>query len=313
MNKEIKISVVIPVYNEQDSVKNLYEENVRVLNALNQSYEIIFINDGSTDETLNVLKTLTPIKIIDFRKNFGQTAALDAGFKYAKGEFIIAMDGDGQNDPNDIPRLIEKLKKENLDVVTGWRKNRKDSLLKKFSSRCAAILRKFLLNDNIHDSGCTLKVFKRECIENLDLFGEMHRFIPALLKIRGFSVEEIEVNHRPRAAGKTKYNWKRGIKGILDMISVWFWKRYANRPLHLFGGFGMFLFFLSLISAAFLVYQKIFNGQDLSDNALTETTLFALIISIQFVVFGLLADIISKNHFSITKSKPYHIKDILEN
>jgi glycosyltransferase involved in cell wall biosynthesis len=311
--KEKTISIIIPAYNEQESVFELHGEITEIMKTIPYSYEIIFIDDGPTDKTFEVLKNLSPVKIIQFRKNFGQTAALDAGIKSARGNYIITMDGDGQNDPANIPHLIEKLENNNLDVVSGWRKKRKDPILKKLSSRMAAMVRKTLINDGIADSGCTLKIYKRECFDHVDLIGEMHRFIPALLKIKGFKVGEIEVNHRPRVKGSTKYTWTRGVRGILDMVSVWFWKKYANRPLHLFGGVGIGLIVVSGISGLTAVYQKIFLNIDLSNTVLTDLSLFGFLIGIQFIVFGLLADIISKNYFASTKDEIYDIKDIFEN
>ena len=243
--RSANMSVIVPIYNEEENVKPLFREILTGVQTLDRPFEIIFVNDGSTDNTLVEMKKLSPVKIINFRKNFGQTAALDAGIKESKGEIIVTMDGDMQNSPTDISRLINKLEQDNLDVVSGWRRNRRDPFSKRLASKCAASVRKFLINDGIHDSGCTLKVYKKECFNHVDLVGEMHRFVPALLRIKGFKIGELEVNHRPRVNGKTKYNWRRGIKGILDMISVWFWKKYASRPLHLFGGFGFFLIFIS--------------------------------------------------------------------
>jgi len=294
-------------------VGSLHKELVGVLKQLNAPYEIIIVDDGSTDKTLAMLTKLSPVKIIQFRRNFGQTAALDAGIKAARGNYIVTMDADGQNDPHDIPRLIEALEKDNLDVVSGWRKKRKDPLLKRLASKAAALVRKILIDDGIHDSGCTLKIYKRECFKHVDLVGEMHRFIPALLKIKGFTVGEIVVNHRPREKGYTKYTWTRGIKGILDMFSVWFWKKYAHRPLHLFGGFGVILFAIALIGGTYLAYQSLVVDLDLSDTALTELVMFSFLIGIQFFVFGLLADTLSKNYFAATKTQAYDIKDITEN
>jgi len=309
----VKISFVIPVFNEEDSVAELHTEIVNVMENIGFPYEIIFIDDGSIDNTFQNLKKLSNIKIIKFRRNFGQTAALDAGIKASLGKYIITMDGDGQNDPADIPRLIKKMKDDNLDVVSGWRKKRKDPILKKLSSRVARLIRKLLINDGINDSGCTLKIYKRECFEHIDLTGEIHRFIPAILKIKGFQIGEIEVNHRPREKGVTKYTWSRGIKGILDMVSVWFWKKYANRPLHLFGGVGVILITISIIAGLFAIYQKMFIGIDLSDTILTDLFLFGFLASIQFLVFGLLADIMSKSYFATTKDKTYDISDIIDN
>lgn len=311
-NDTIDISIVVPAYNEEGSVGELYGEIVSVMNALVHEYEIIFIDDGSTDGTFNKLLSLSPIKIIRFRKNFGQTAALDAGIKEARGAYIVTMDSDGQNDPSDIPRLFDAVQKNNLDVVSGWRRNRQDSFSKRFFSKCAAMLRKMLIDDGIHDSGCTLKIYKKECFEKVDLVGEMHRFIPAILRIKGFIIGEIVVNHRARKTGRTKYDWKRGIKGILDIFSVWFWKKYASRPLHLFGSFGIFLIIGSVASGMFVIYEKFFLRIDLSDTVLTELTLFGLVTGIQFIVFGLLADVLSKSYFSVTKDTVYDVREIIK-
>ena len=310
----MKLSVIIPAYNEQENVKFVHKE---VLGALEKMapdyYEIIFVNDGSTDGTLSELKKIKPVKIINFRKNFGQTAAMDAGIKASIGDLIITMDGDGQNDPADMPKMIEKMKNDDLDIISGWRKIRRDPFFKKISSSLAARLRKFLIDDGIKDSGCTLKVYKKECFDHIDLVGEMHRFIPALLKIKGFKVGEIEVNHRPRMSNKTKYGWGRGMRGVLDMLSVWFWKKYANRPLHLFGTIGIMLILISGISIIYALYEKIAYGFDLSNTALTNLSMFGFLIGIQFFAFGLISDILLKNYFASTRDKVYEIKEVIEN
>ena len=247
------ISIVVPVFNEEGNVQELHNEIVDVCKKQNYLYEIIFVDDGSTDKTGELCKELVPLKYIQMRKNFGQTAAMDAGIKAAKYNYIVTMDGDRQNDPKDIPRLIEYLEMNQLDVVSGWRKNRKDTLLKKIISRGANILRGIIVKDHIHDSGCSLKIYKRECFDDVNLYGEMHRFIPALLKIKGYAVGEIVVAHRPRTAGKTKYNWKRTFKDFVDMISVWFWNKYSVRPLHMLGGIGICFLFLGFICAVWSV------------------------------------------------------------
>lgn len=311
MTQDLALSIVVPVFNEEENIAMLHQEIVSACQKTGRTFEVIFINDGSADNTLGVLKTLQPITIINFRKNFGQTSALDAGFKAAQGKYIIALDGDGQDDPSEIPRLIKHLEDNNLDVVASWRKHRKDKKNKRIASLIAAQFRKFLINDGIHDSGCTFKIYKRECFENVDLFGEMHRFIPAVLKIKGFTIGEIVVNHRARIHGVTKYNWKRGIKGILDMFSVWFWKKFANRPLHLFGAVGLFLMFLGIVAFTGALAQYFFWNVDLSDTALTLISLFTLLAGVQFFVFGLLADIMSKNYFAASKDTPYVIKEVI--
>ncbi len=309
----IYLSIVVPVYNEAGSVAKLHQEIVKMGQKLSKNFEIIFVNDGSTDNTLAELKKLKPLKIINFRRNFGQTAALDAGFKTARGQYIATLDGDGQNNPADIPRLIKKLEAENLDLVSGWRIRRQDPIGKKIASRLAALMRRWLINDGIHDSGCGLKVYKRSCLANIDLAGEIHRFIPALLKIKGFKIGELPVNHRPRQYGKSKYSWKRGIKGNLDLFSLWFWQKFSSRPLHLFGGFGLFLIIVSLAAGVWAIYGKIFHHLDLSDTALTDLAMFGFLIGIQFFVFGLIADMLAKTYYATTRDKTYEIKEIIEN
>lgn len=313
MGNELYLSIVVPVFNEEGAVANLHAKILAACQKINQPFEIIFVNDGSSDKTLEIMQTLRPLKIINFRRNFGQTAAMDAGFKAANGKYIAPLDGDGQNDPDDIARLIEKLEADKLDVVSGWRKNRKDTFSKKLSSRLAAGVRKFLIDDGIHDSGCTLKVYKKECFEHIDLVGEMHRFIPAILKINGFKIGELEVSHHPRLTGKTKYNFRRGIKGILDMLAVWFWKKYVNRPLHLFGAVGLGLIFISILAGLWAIYDRIFKGQDLSDTVLTFLAIVGFMAGIQFLVFGLIADMLSKNYHKIRKESAYTIKEVIDN
>ncbi|TAK95007.1 glycosyltransferase, partial [Patescibacteria group bacterium] len=232
------LSVVVPLYNEEGNVKELHKRILTACQGIGKPFEIIFVDDGSKDGTVKDAEGLIPLTLIKFRKNFGQTAAFDAAIKQATGEVIITMDGDLQNDPADIKLLLEEMEK-GYDVVSGWRFKRQDTFSKRFFSRGANLLRKVLIQDKIHDSGCSLKAYKRECFEDVDLFGEMHRFIPAILEMQGYKVGEVKVSHHPRVHGKTKYNWKRAIKGFVDMVSIWFWRKYSNRPLHLFGGTGM--------------------------------------------------------------------------
>ncbi len=214
------ISVVIPAYNEEKNIQPLYDA---LREVLEEPYEIVFVEDGSSDQTFQKLKELNNkdknVRVVKFAKNYGQTAAMDAGFKNTSGDIVIAMDADLQNDPKDIPRLVAKLN-EGYDCVSGWRANRKDKFSKKLFSRFANLLRKILINDNIHDSGCSLKAYKKECLKDLNLYSDMHRFIPALLRIRGCKIGEIKVNHKPRLYGETKYGFKRIFKGFSDLIKV---------------------------------------------------------------------------------------------
>lgn len=306
------ISLVAPLFNEEGNVLELHRQCKALLEQMNLPYEIIFVDDGSKDRTCELAKTLSPVKLIELRRNFGQTAAMDAGIQAAQYDYIVTMDGDLQNDPADIPKMIEYLEENKLDVVSGWRKHRKDSFFKRFTSRGANFLRWLIVRDGIHDSGCSLKVYRKECFEGVHLYGEMHRFIPAILKIRGFSIGEMVVNHRPRTAGVTKYNWKRTFKGFVDMISLWFWSKFASRPLHLFGTIGLVLLLLGTVSGIVSVVLFCIHGE-IGNTEWPLLTALLLITGIQFFVFGLIADIVSKTYRETTNDKSYNIRAITEN
>lgn len=307
----VKLSIVVPIYNEEENIVALHQEIDEVCRKENYEYEIIFVDDGSTDRTYELAKQLKPLKYIRMRRNFGQTAAMDAGIKAAQNDYIITMDGDRQNDPTDIPRLIAFAQEKGLDVVSGWRKNRKDTLMKKFTSRGANLLRGMIVKDHIHDSGCSLKLYKKECFQKVNLYGEMHRFIPALLEIKGFRVGEIIVNHRPRTAGKTKYNWKRTFKGFVDMISVWFWNRFAVRPLHLLGGMGIVSFLIGLLFGIWSIILFIM-GANLSGYMQPILTVFFIVIGVLLFVFGLMADMLTKIYYGSKIDDSYSIQDVFE-
>ena len=310
MEENKKISVVVPIYNEEGNVKELHSRILEACRGLGLEFEIIFVDDGSSDNTAKNCQGLSPLKLVRFRKNYGQTAAFDAGIKAATGNVIITMDGDLQNDPKDIKLLLDKMD-EGFDVVSGWRFARKDPFMKKFSSRMANLLRKVLVEDNIHDSGCSLKAYKKECFDNVDLFGEMHRFMPAILQFDGYKVGEVKVSHHPRIHGKTKYNWKRGVKGIVDMISIWFWRKYANRPLHLFGGSGIFLSIIGFAVLIWMVVEKIMGGS-IAEKIWPLVGVFFVMIGMQLFIFGLLADILIKNYYKNQGRMNYSIKEIKE-
>lgn len=301
-----KISVVVPVFNEEKNIATLYKEILASVKKISPSFEIIFVDDGSTDETFKVLEKLSPIKVIRFRKNFGQSAALDAGIKEAKGDIVITLDGDGQNDPNDFPMLVSELEK-GYDVVCGWRYKRKDTFMKKFVSRGAYFLRGFLVRDEIHDAGCSLRAYKKECFEDFNLYGELHRMIPALLRWRGFKIAEVKVNHRPRLFGKTKYNWKRTMKGFLDMIYIWFWRKYYARPLHLFGGMGLVFMMAGAAILGLLFVLRIFYSYSLSDKIWPIAGFVSIMIGIQFLMTGLLAS----QFVDMSRSKKYFIEKVV--
>lgn len=305
------LSIVVPLYNEEGNVAELYRKIYEAVQKIGRPFEIIFIDDGSKDGTLEVAKKLSPLKLIAFRKNFGQTAAFDAGFKEARGEIIITLDGDLQNDPADIPLLLEKMA-EGYDVISGWRHKRQDPWSKKIPSRIANLLRKILIHDDIHDSGCSLKAYKRECFKDLDFFGEMHRFIPAILQLEGYRVGEVKVSHHPRLHGVTKYNWKRGIKGFVDMIAIWFWRKYSHRPLHLFGATGVVL---SLVGGAILfwmIVEKFYFDASISERMWPLVGIFFLLVGIQLFVSGLLADISVRSYYQVRNRMNYNIREVRE-
>lgn len=308
-----RISIVVPVFNEEGNVVALHKEIVDVCRENNYIFEIIFVDDGSSDKTVEICKSLRPLKLICLRRNFGQTAAMDAGIKAAQYDYIVTMDGDRQNDPADIPHMLEYLIENNLDVVSGWRKNRKDTIMKRFTSRGANFLRHVIVHDSIHDSGCSLKVYRKECFDGVNLYGEQHRFIPALLKIKGFTVGEVVVNHRAKTSGKTKYNWKRTIKGFVDMISVWFWNKFASRPLHLLGGAGLGFIGLGFLCGVWSVVLFA-TGHKMSNNIFPPLlTIFFVIIGVLLFVFGLMSEIMMKTYYGTHVDSPYSIREVLEN
>ena len=313
MEKQLSLSVVVPVYNEEENIAGLFEEIRAVcetgIDGIPFDYEIIIVNDGSTDGTDRICRSLSPLTYIRFRKNYGQTAAIDCGFKAATKEFIAALDGDGQNDPADIPMMLRYLLDNGYDVVSGWRRSRQDTAAKRFVSRGANILRHIIIHDGINDSGCTLKVYRRECFENLTLYGEQHRFIPALLKIRGFSIGEVEVHHRPRLHGKSNYNAVRVVKGFLDMLSVWFWTKYSSRPLHLLGGLSLIFFFFGAFFGLWTVIGYLIHGH--MPNFIIQLILavFFLTTGQLLLIFGLLGEMMMKTYFNTQNSTPYFVKE----
>ena len=311
--KNIRVSVVVPLYNEEGNAAELHAEILRMLQEHYSEFEIIFVNDGSTDGTDRICRQLKPLKYVCLRRNFGQTAAMDAGIKCAQYEYIVTMDGDRQNDPADVPMLLDELESRQLDVVSGWRKERKDTTSKRFVSRGANLLRKILVHDGIHDSGCSLKAYRKECFDGLNLYGEQHRFIPAILEIRGFRVGEIPVHHRERTAGKTKYNWRRVFKGLVDMVSVWFWNRYASRPLHLLGTMGL-VFLTAGFGCGIWTVVLLAMGRDLTGYIVVPLlTVFFLIIGLLMFIFGLMGETMMKIYYESRSEVPYFIKEVVEN
>lgn len=306
----VTVSIVIPAYNEAGNLAELHRQIVSVCQAQGYTYEIILVDDGSVDQTPEIARTLLPLVSIRFRRNFGQTAAMDAGIKHARYEYIVTMDADLQNDPADIPRLLAHLLAHDLDAVCGWRKRRSDPFFKRLISRGAQILRRVLVQDGIHDSGCSLRIYRRECFSQVSLYGEMHRFIPALLRIKGFRLGEIEVNHRRRYAGVTKYNWRRTIKGFLDMVGVWFWHKYSVKPLHLLGGMGLCVLAAGGVTSIYTILYFIANG-DVGNTVWPLLSAFLILTGIQLFVSGLLSEILTKSYYETTRDTPYSIREII--
>ena len=310
-----EISVVVPLLNEQDNIGPLYEQITQTL-APEHSYEVIFVDDGSTDNSFAVMAELQEaddkVRIIRFRKNFGQTAALSAGFAHARGQIIVAMDGDLQNDPADIPMMIAKLD-EGYDVVSGWRKKRHDNTVTRLlPSKAANWLISRLTGVKLHDYGCTLKAYRSEVLAQTQLYGEMHRFIPAIASWSGARIAEMVVNHRPRTAGVAKYGLARTWKVVLDLITVNFLGSFSTKPIYVFGGIGLMSAVGSLLLGLTVIYQKVNFKTDMSGNPLLMLTGVLVIAAIQFILMGLLAELLVRTYHESQGRPTYVIKEILE-
>jgi dolichol-phosphate mannosyltransferase len=309
------ISIVIPVYNEEDNVSVLYEKLRDVLSGLASNSEIIFINDGSSDGTESALErvaALDPaVKVINFRRNHGQTAALVAGFDHASGEVVIPMDGDLQNDPKDIPHLIAKLN-EGYSVVSGWRKERKDSMVRRtIPSRVANWLISRIFDLPLHDYGCTLKAYRREVLKDVKLYGEMHRFIPIYATWNGAKVTEIPVNHFPRTKGTSKYGLGRVIKVILDIIVVKFLEDYNTKPIYIFGMAALVFLAISLLCGLLAIYLRIFEGVSFISTPLPLLVAMSFIIGVSVILQGLIAELLIRVYFEGQNKPIYFIRSTI--
>ena len=306
-------SIVIPVYNEEENIAPLYEKIASVMKNMGE-YEIIFIDDSSTDGTFKKIKKLNEkdgaVRCIRFRRNFGKTAALTAGFERAEGDVIITMDGDMQNDPEDIPSLVKMLEK--YDAVSGWRYSRKDPWLrKKLPSRISNAISRWITGLNLHDFNCALKAYKKEALKDIELYGDMHRYIPAVLAWKGYKVGEIKVRHHERKHGKSKYGARRFLRGFFDLINFKFWADYSTRPLHFFGGIGSALLASGFFIDLYLVLLKIFYGETLSNRPLLLLGILLMILGLQIVFFGFLAEIMIRQYYTFSNKKMYNIKEML--
>lgn len=315
MTENIDISIVIPLFNEEENVEEAYSRIKEAVASLGRPYELIFVDDGSRDRTLSMLRGIASgdkcVRVISFRKNFGQTAAMSAGFDYSRGRIVIPMDGDLQNDPKDIPRLIAKVE-EGFDVVSGWRKERKDTFLtRRLPSMTANWLISKITGVHLHDYGCTMKAYKREVVQNLNLYGEMHRFLPALASIYGVKVAEVVVQHHPRLRGKSKYGLSRILKVFLDLITVKFLLSYSTKPIRLFGPLGLGAVSLSVLSGAAAIYMKIFDDFMLNRNPLFLLSVILFFMGIQLISLGLLAEINVRTYHESQNKPIYVIKEVI--
>lgn len=309
------ISVVTPVHNERDNLQPLIEEIERSLSPLGRDFEIIAVDDGSRDGSQEKLRELArthpKLKAVFFRQNFGQAAAFDAGFRYAKGDIIVTIDSDLQNDPADIPRLITLIEQGN-DFVTGHRKNRKDGFFSRtVPSLIANSIIRFVTKTRVRDLGCSLKAFRREITDELRLYGEMHRFLAVLVEGLGAKVAELEVNHRPRVHGQSKYGLMRTFKVLLDLVTVWFIRGYQTKPIYIFGGAGLGLILLSIASASLVLYEKYAQGVWVHRNPLFIISMLFGVVGAQFVGMGIIAEIIVRTYFEAQYKSTYSVAGTL--
>jgi len=303
----MEVTAILPIYNERDNIRPLLAELETALATIHGGFEVIAVDDGSNDGTTQILSDLCAekpyLKVIFFRHNMGQTAAFDAGFRNASGRLVVTMDADRQNDPRDIPKMISKIN-EGFDFVTGWRKQRQDGfVLRKLPSKIANFLIRRALGSQIHDLGCSLKVYRREITDELRLYGEMHRFISVLVEGIGARVAEVEVNHRPRVAGESKYGLSRTFKVMLDLLTVWFMKRFRTKPIYVFGGVGLVLLFLGTFIGSYVLYEKLFLDVWVHRNPLFLISIMFSVVGIQFLGLGLIAEIIIRTYYE-SRNKP---------
>lgn len=314
MDEQVDVSVVVPLYNEEENVNELYQELHSVLHDKSFSYEILFVNDGSSDKTQEIVREICQhdpnVTVVSFRRNFGQTAAMSAGFDYSRGQIVVTMDGDLQNDPADIPKLLDNIHK-GYDVVAGWRYKRQDPFLnRRLPSIIANKVISTITGVYLHDYGCSLKAFKKEVADNINLYGEMHRFIPAIASAMGISIVEVKVNHRPRLHGRSKYGISRTFRVILDLITVKFLLSYSNRPIHIFGLIGMGSFGLGTMITLLLVLQRQIYAQPLADRPLFLLAILLIFIGVQFVTFGLISELQIRTYHESQNKPIYFVKEV---
>jgi len=327
MNDQFTLSIVIPVFNEQDNLLPLYKELTGVLGKLELAYEIIFVDDGSTDKSFQELSNIhagdKSVRVIQFRRNFGQSAAFAAGFDTAQGNLILTLDADGQNDPNDIPKLLDTMREGNYDFVIGWRVNRKESFIRRLLSKAAnkIISRSTLLE--IHDRGCSLKLFKLETVKNIRLYGQLHRFLPELASSIGVKIAEIPVNDRMRKSGKSKYgSISRTPRVVLDLITVSYLLTFFTSPMRLFGSMALICSLSGFVVGGGLAFLKIYHGviggwegfraYEIGNRPLLLLSILLIVIGVQLLMMGFLGEMIMRIYYESRDKPIYHIRQILE-
>ena len=307
----MKLSVVIPIYNEEENINPLYDELKGVLKTLEHDYEIVFVDDGSKDSSLALLEKIQRqddnVVVVSFRRTFGQTAAMSAGFAYASGDVIATMDGDMQNDPHDLPKFLAKMEQEGCDLVSGWRHKRQDPFLnRRLPSMIANKIISIVTGVHLHDYGCTLKTFRKEITQGIHLYGEMHRFIPAIASGVGGKIAEIRAHHRPRRFGTSKYGISRTLRVVLDLMTVKFLLSYGTRPIHVFGTLGMISGGLGFAIALMMTIQRTFFGMPMSDRPLLLLAVLLLFMGIQFISIGLLGELQVRTYHE-SQGKPIYV------
>ncbi|MEZ4717354.1 MAG: glycosyltransferase family 2 protein [Caldilineaceae bacterium] len=313
----LALSIVIPLYNEEESIPSLYTRLTAALDDYGRPFEAIIIDDGSSDRSFELLAEIarkdTRYKIIRLRRNFGQTAAFSAGFDAARGDVIITMDADLQNDPADIPLLMSKIE-EGYDIVSGWRKDRQDRFLdRKLPSMIANRMISNVTDVRLHDYGCSLKAYRRDLLQHVRLYGEMHRFIPALAVQVGGTVTEVPVNHHARQYGSSKYGISRTIRVMLDLITVWFLGTYATRPIHVFGGMGLLSTFLGVLLGVYLTFVKLFMHENIGSRPLLMLAVLLVVVGVQLITMGLLGEMIIRTYYESQGKPIYYVRTVVAN
>ena len=312
----MKLSIIAPVYNEEDSLPHLHQAIHQALDALELSWEVVLVDDGSSDDSPSVLENLAQndpehVRVVALRRNFGQTAAIAAGIDYSVGEIIVLIDADLQNDPADIPIMLEQIN-QGYDVVSGWRQRRKDTFLTRtLPSRLANSLISWVTGVHLHDYGCTLKAYRREVITGFRLYGEMHRFIPVYARMVGARMIELPVRHHPRKYGRAKYGLGRTIKVILDLFTVKFLLSYASKPIYLFGGAGIVLFALSFLVLLYLILMRLIVGEHMVRSPLLQMSVMLFILGFQSILMGLIAELLARTYHESQDKPTYTVRRVI--